>query len=49
MGAGLPAMQATRSFGYTEVMLSQASQLPQVELVSPVVIEQTGLSGLQAT
>ena len=28
MGAGLPAMQATRCFSDTEVMLSQASQLP---------------------
>ncbi|MCS3439519.1 hypothetical protein M2399_004979 [Pseudomonas sp. BIGb0450] len=29
VGAGLPAMQATRSFRYTEVMPSQASQLLQ--------------------
>ncbi|AYF50929.1 hypothetical protein C9382_17420 [Pseudomonas aylmerensis] len=28
VGAGLPAMQAPRSFSETEVMLSQASQLP---------------------
>ncbi|PSL92027.1 hypothetical protein C7U57_22250 [Pseudomonas sp. R9.37] len=26
--AGLPAMQTTRSIGFTAVMLSQASQLP---------------------
>ncbi|QHD04665.1 hypothetical protein PspR76_02455 [Pseudomonas sp. R76] len=30
MGAGLPAMQATRSARHTEVMPSQASQLPQL-------------------
>ncbi|KAB0476217.1 hypothetical protein F7R12_10260 [Pseudomonas tolaasii] len=30
VGAGLPAMQATRSFKQTEVMPSQASQLPQL-------------------
>ncbi|TSD78847.1 hypothetical protein FFI16_021240 [Pseudomonas sp. KBS0710] len=29
VGAGLPAMQATRSASYCAVMLSQASQLPQ--------------------
>ncbi|MBR7211929.1 hypothetical protein E1K68_03885 [Pseudomonas sp. B2021] len=29
VGAGLPAMQATRSSSWNEVMLSQASQLPQ--------------------
>ncbi|AIB44518.1 MAG: transposase [Pseudomonadales bacterium RIFCSPLOWO2_12_60_38] len=29
VGAGLPAMQTTRYLRYTEVMLSQASQLPQ--------------------
>ncbi|PNY78955.1 hypothetical protein FJ692_14595 [Pseudomonas fluorescens] len=28
MGAGLPAMQATRSLSDTELILSQASQLP---------------------
>ncbi|AYG10338.1 hypothetical protein D7M10_26025 [Pseudomonas fluorescens] len=28
MGAGLPAMQATRCVSHTEVMLSHASQLP---------------------
>ncbi|OYU04862.1 MAG: hypothetical protein CFE47_24335 [Pseudomonas sp. PGPPP1] len=28
VGAGLPAMQTPRSFSNTEVMLSQASQLP---------------------
>ncbi|AZP69862.1 hypothetical protein EJJ20_04540 [Pseudomonas poae] len=31
VGAGLPAMQATRCIRYTEVMLSQASQLPQFD------------------
>ncbi|RAH00932.1 hypothetical protein DJ480_20015 [Pseudomonas sp. Leaf98] len=30
MGAGLPAMQAPRCICDTEVMLSQASQLPQL-------------------
>jgi hypothetical protein len=30
VGAGLPAMQAPWSIRYTEVMLSQASQLPQL-------------------
>ncbi|CRM08840.1 hypothetical protein [Pseudomonas sp. 52 E 6] len=30
VGAGLPAMQATRSVSCTEVMLSQASQLPHL-------------------
>ncbi|QBQ10678.1 hypothetical protein DCC84_13500 [Pseudomonas sp. SXM-1] len=30
VGAGLPAMQTTRSFRHTEVMLSQASQLPHL-------------------
>jgi hypothetical protein len=30
VGAGLPAMQATRSSRYTEAMPSQASQLPQL-------------------
>ncbi|OPA92539.1 hypothetical protein BFW87_18200 [Pseudomonas fluorescens] len=29
VGAGLPAMQAPRYVSCTEVMLSQASQLPQ--------------------
>jgi len=29
VGAGLPAMQTPRHFRQTEVMLSQASQLPQ--------------------
>ncbi|RAH00391.1 hypothetical protein DJ480_22615 [Pseudomonas sp. Leaf98] len=29
MGAGLPAIQTTRSILFTEAMLSQASQLPQ--------------------
>ncbi|MQB14090.1 hypothetical protein DXU77_03005 [Pseudomonas lactis] len=29
VGAGLPAMQTTRSDSKTEAMLSQASQLPQ--------------------
>ncbi|RAH00693.1 hypothetical protein DJ480_21660 [Pseudomonas sp. Leaf98] len=29
VGAGLPAMQTPRSIRQTEVMLSQASQLPQ--------------------
>ncbi|TLG89510.1 hypothetical protein FEM54_21740 [Pseudomonas edaphica] len=29
MGAGLPAVQTTRSVPFTEAMLSQASQLPQ--------------------
>ncbi|KAA2230101.1 hypothetical protein FJD34_05640 [Pseudomonas brenneri] len=28
MGAGLPAIQTPRCISYTEVMLSQASQLP---------------------
>ncbi|PTC23810.1 hypothetical protein C9382_29690 [Pseudomonas aylmerensis] len=32
VGAGLPAMQTTRSSSWGEVMLSQASQLPQVGL-----------------
>nr|WP_256348033.1 hypothetical protein [Pseudomonas yamanorum] len=30
VGAGLPAMQATRSLRYTQLMPSQASQLPQL-------------------
>ncbi|TLG89588.1 hypothetical protein FEM54_21410 [Pseudomonas edaphica] len=29
VGAGLPALQATRSVSYCALMLSQASQLPQ--------------------
>ncbi|TWR49682.1 hypothetical protein DA482_23255 [Pseudomonas fluorescens] len=31
MGAGVPAIQATRSFSKTEVRLSQASQLPHLD------------------
>ena len=30
VGAGLPAMRTTRYFRYTELLLSQASQRPQV-------------------
>ncbi|MCS3419135.1 hypothetical protein M2399_004082 [Pseudomonas sp. BIGb0450] len=30
---GLPAMQSTRSVSYTEVMLSQASQLPHFKVL----------------
>ena len=32
VGAGLPAMQTPRCISYTEVMLSQASQLPPLIL-----------------
>ncbi|KAA8736708.1 hypothetical protein FE275_25930 [Pseudomonas koreensis] len=45
MGAGLPAMQATRSDRCTEVMPSLASQLPQ-ELRTPA--NGTGLNRRQA-
>ncbi|TVT88335.1 hypothetical protein FPT15_25255 [Pseudomonas sp. RGB] len=35
VGAGLPAMQTPRSISYTEVMLSQASQLPHFDFHLP--------------
>jgi len=33
VGAGLPAMQTPRFFSKTQVMLSQASQLPPFDLL----------------
>ncbi|SDR21559.1 hypothetical protein SAMN04490207_4017 [Pseudomonas gessardii] len=36
VGAGLPAMQATRSLSKTELMLSQASQLPHLTELYPM-------------
>ena len=45
VGAGLPAMQTTRSICFTEAMLSQASQLPQKPLPTkvPIHIELSGV------
>lgn len=44
---GLPAMQSPRSFSNTWVMLSQASQLPQLDWVTTSAHHSTGsLTGL---
>ncbi|MGR3888863.1 hypothetical protein FW764_18235 [Pseudomonas sp. 1152_12] len=37
VGAGLPAMRATRFFSDTEAMLSQASQLPHWTVVGLMI------------